>query len=772
VKTRRQRRVRAALTCAALATLGSVGQAPFVLPAEAAAPPQVVAAAAPATSPTAVQLQVLSVTPSTPAITATSSPLTVRLRIHNTTSAAIGRVAVTGLRGDPLTSGSQLTTALAHPPTQLSGLPIRTAHPVTADLGAGATQDVTFSASTDSEDTASSICLCVQGGVYPLYFTVDRATTTTGGGTAGSTSAADSPLATAITYLPAFDAPVQQPVAVSWVWPLIDRPHRLLDDGKNATTPDDVFTDDDLATSVASGGRLSRALAAIEQLEAKGNFPVTVLIDPELLDELTVMTSGYVVRTGTRSVTGTGQDLARAWLDRLTTLLETHSAVDVQLTPYADPDVQSLRQHKLSWSAALPTQMRRRVGLALPGRTLQSSVAWPPSGAVSASTLGTLVDQGVRTVIVSAASVTPRDGGTSGVPVGVARVVRHAKNVTAALTDATVERDVASLLAASTGSDQAGAAGTTALPKLVAQVAIRSAEQPDVQHSLVITPPRYVDADPAVAARAIRDTSATPFAKAATLAAATTARLPRKHSHLATSVRVAGLPGDVVDAAMSVRAAAPKISALLAGDTGAAPQVVANMPIALQRAESAAWTADPKLGRSFTAGLEKQTDALTNGVDIVRPSTGSYTLGSSTSPLPVAVRNTLPYVVHVRLRVTTINNAPGFTARPVATQTIAAGDQRTIKLPARIDRSGSIRLRVQLTTGDGQDIGAAVPLAVDSTALGVVGVVIMIVAGGFLLLALMLRLVRRVRARRRKRAAQPRPRHSAQPVGATPDAGR
>ncbi len=712
-----------------------------------------------------MQLQVLSVTPSTPAITATPSPLTVRLRVHNTTSAAIGAVAVTGLRGDPLTSSSQLTTALAHPPTQLSGLPIRTTHPVTADLGAGATQDVTFSASTDTANTARSICLCVQGGVYPLYFSVNRATTTAGGGTAGSTSAADSPLATAMTYLPAFDAPVQQPVAVSWVWPLIDRPHRLLDDGKNVTTPDDVFTDDDLATSVAPGGRLSRALAAIEQLEAKGNFPVTVLIDPELLDELTVMASGYVVRTGTHSVPGTGQEVARGWLDRLTTLLETHSAVDVQLTPYADPDVQSLHQHKLSWSAALPTQMRRRVALALPGRTLQSSVAWPPSGAVSASTLGTLVDQGVRTVVVSAASVTPRDGGTSGVPVGVARLVRHSKNVAAALTDATVQRDVASLLTA-------GAAGTTALPQLVAQVAVRSAEQPDVQHSLVITPPRYVDADPAVAARAIRDTSATPFAKPATLAAATTARLPRKHSHLATSVRVAGLPGDVVDAAMSVHAAAPKISALLAGDTGAAPQVVANVPIALQRAESAAWTADPKLGRSFAAGLKKQTDALTNGVDIVRPSTGSYTLGSSTSPLPVAVRNTLPYVVHVRLQVTTINNAPGFTARPVATQTIAAGDQRTIKLPARIDRSGSIRLRVQLTTADGQDIGAAVPLAVDSTALGVVGVVIMIVAGGFLLLALVLRLVRRVRARRRKRAALPRPRHSAQPVGAAPDAGR
>jgi Family of unknown function (DUF6049) len=486
------------------------------------------------------------------------------------------------------------------------------------------------------------------------------------------------------------------------------------------------------------------------------------------------MTSGYLVQSGKHAVPGTGGDAARAWLDRLMTLVETYSGVDVQLTPYADPDVQTLQDNKLSWSATLPAQMRQRVALTLPGRVLRSTVAWPPSDAITSATLGTLVDQGVRTVVVDAASVTPRDGAATGVPTGVAHLSRHSKTVAGALTDAAVERAAAVVLTRAGGSGAVAATtvpGTAQLPQLVAQVAMRSVQQPDTQHSLVITPPRYVDADPDTAARAIRDTSATPFAAPATLSAATTGRLPRKHSQPATSVHVNGLPLAVVSVAGAVRAALPKIDALLSGDTGAAVQLIAGLPIALQRTESAAWVADPTAGRSYAAQLLKATDTVTDGVDIVRPSTGSYTLGSSTSPLPIAVRNALPYPVHVRLHVTTFNGAPGFTAGPIGTQTIAARDQRTIKVPARIDRSGRIRLRVQLTTSDGRNIGESVPLSVNSTALGVIGVVITVVAGGFLLLALLLRLVRQLRARRRKRLLPAQARGRAQPVGAGRDAG-
>ncbi len=59
---------------------------------------------------------------------------------------------------------------------------------------------------------------------------------------------------------------------VGWVWPLLDRPHRLGDDT--------VFTDDTAGGSFAAGGRLSRVLDVAEQLPA--SVRLTLVVDPEL----------------------------------------------------------------------------------------------------------------------------------------------------------------------------------------------------------------------------------------------------------------------------------------------------------------------------------------------------------------------------------------------------------------------------------------------------------------------------------------------------------
>ena len=94
------------------------------------------------------------------------------------------------------------------------------------------------------------------------------------------------------------------------MWPLIDRPHRLTDDT--------VFSDDSLATIVGPGGRLDRALTVVER--TADTVPLTLVVDPELLDELAVMATGkYTVDTGapgTSPVPGTGQLAADTWLQR------------------------------------------------------------------------------------------------------------------------------------------------------------------------------------------------------------------------------------------------------------------------------------------------------------------------------------------------------------------------------------------------------------------------------------------------------------------------
>ena len=82
--------------------------------------------------------------------------------------------------------------------------------------------------------TTAGICLCqpAGGGVYPLYFTRHRRDRA-GGDQSGRLRRR--PTSRRSTTSP-------KPVQVSWVWPLLDRPHRL--------STDTVFTDDDLAESV------------------------------------------------------------------------------------------------------------------------------------------------------------------------------------------------------------------------------------------------------------------------------------------------------------------------------------------------------------------------------------------------------------------------------------------------------------------------------------------------------------------------------------------
>ena len=130
--------------------------------------------------------------------------------------------------------------------------------------------DVEYRSSSDTIPDDAGLCIC-QNRIYPLYFTVH----------ATDPNGADLVIGAGQTYIPAFGESKPQPVQVSWVWPIIDRPHRLIGDG--------VFTDDELAASI-DGGRLDRVLAVVET--AGPLVPMTLVVDPDLIDELAVMSAG------------------------------------------------------------------------------------------------------------------------------------------------------------------------------------------------------------------------------------------------------------------------------------------------------------------------------------------------------------------------------------------------------------------------------------------------------------------------------------------------
>jgi hypothetical protein len=712
----------------------ALGAAVLVTAVGLIAPPPAVAAGS-GRSDTIV-MAVTDVTPSTPTTSTRPHSLAVSISLTNTTGRDIPKVQIRAERGDPIGTQGALDDALAHPnPPSTPGLEIKPAQPVSVDLPAGSSVDTTFLTTTSVLDDGKGICLCaVPSSIYPLFFSAHIT----------GKDGVDQRLGVVATYLPAFYTK-PAPVRVAWLWPLIDRPHRLADDT--------VFMDDDLAALVEPDGRLSRALAVVEAVG--DTVPLTLVIDPELLDELEVMATGkYSYRTGATTSAGTGQGAATSWLDRLRTALTADPAIEVELTPYADPDVESLSQYGLDWSTTMPDEMATRVTQALAGRDLAASVAWPAAGALGPNTLDALVQAGASTVVLNASAVSPRQPEGS-VPAGIARLEGHNQDVAAVLLSPAVQKDAAAAVTL-------GGSGTGALPALISELAIRAVQEPKEEHAAVIAAPRYVDPSVAVAARAIRETSSSPFSKPTALHSIMGATLlPTGRSKLAkVPASAAALPAQNVQTASALRLSLATLTSLFGSGTGAAQTLLGSLPIAVQRVESSAWRKDPHsanqaIGEAYAQDVDKIVRAISTGVHIVSPSSGSYTLASSNSQLPITVENDLDYPVNVRVQVTTVNGLPGFSAKDIGSQRIDPNSKRTLHLPTRVDRSGRIQVQAVLRTPSGDALGAPVVLSVHSTALGVVGVVITIVAGVVLALALLVRLARRVRHRRKPRAAPP-----------------
>ena len=184
--------------------------------------------------------------------------------LTNTGTSTITDLAVRLQRGEVRTSRAELAAADRDPD------PATTVEPafqeVDGTLAPG--DDLEFSYTVPSFDLEMT-----EDGVYPVLVNVNGAVDGEDRERVGELS----------TFL------VQQPVvpqartAVAWLWPLVDVPHRSASGG---------FRNDDLADSIASGGRLYRAVAVLERLPggapvdgsgAAPALPVALAVDPALL---------------------------------------------------------------------------------------------------------------------------------------------------------------------------------------------------------------------------------------------------------------------------------------------------------------------------------------------------------------------------------------------------------------------------------------------------------------------------------------------------------
>ena len=673
-----------------------------------------------------VIVSVVDVSTTSPAATTAPAPLTVTLSLTNNTDQTLSGLQVLGARSNPITTRQELDQAIEHPrpPDPNLVAPIATAKPVLANVGPRGSTTVTFTTLTSTDFSSSpGLCLC-ETRIYPLYFAVH----------AHDISGADIVVGTTQTFVPAFNAPPTNPVRVSWVWPIVERPHRLVGD----TT----FTDDDLASSISTG-RLSRVLSVV-QLVAEHSMAMTLVVDPELVDELQVMASGsYVVDEAGKRTAGSGTAAARAWLQELRTVLDTDPKLQLDFTPLADPDIETLSGKGLAWTTGLTPPVQARTAAALGGHAARTTLGWPVDGILSSSTLDQVVRDGASSVIVSD-SVLPSANGPDSMANQLGVLQTPAGQVTADVTQRSVQKYVGPVLSL-------GGAGTAKLSYLVSEVAVAAMTQPQSSPFVTIVAPRSVDPVPAVAARAIVETAGAFWSTSLTLDEAAHVVTPSDHGQLVAPSSTAGsLSGLTIADAQRVSRVVPALASMMSAAD--ASRLLGSLPVAVQRAESSAWRTDPDAGDAFAQALTRQIETIESGVRIVRPSSGAYTLTSSNAPLPITVENNLNVTVKVRVEVTTENRLPGFTAQEGSLQTIAPNTKVTLHIPTHVDRTGRFKVQAALVTPSDVAIGDRVSLSVHSTALGAIGVIITVAAAVVLLVALLVRLVRRLRKRRRPAA--------------------
>ncbi|AFM19998.1 hypothetical protein Mycch_5314 [Mycolicibacterium chubuense NBB4] len=548
-----------------------------------------------------------------------------------------------------------------------------------------------------------------------------------------------------------------RPVALTMFWPLADRP-RLAAGVPGGTTPVRLV-DDDLATSLAAGGRLDTLLSAIDfatspQVDPGGEVTraMCLAVDPDLLITINAMTAGYVVNdasdAGLRTTPthpGTGQQAAIDWLNRLKGLAKR---MCVAPTTFAQADLDALRRVADPGLSTIATRGAGDIVDQILGVTTTRGATLVGDGPLTADAVELLSGQG-PTVAIGAANLRDPSGGVGETP--STAPVRFTPNVVAAPFDPTV------------GAALAGAGNSPGTPSY-----LNPAFDIPVKHDSAVA--RRQDAlgsllwrslDPQTSPRAeilmppLMWNLAPDDASAILGAVATTIR-----SGLAAPRPLRAL----IDEAGAVHGSAPMPQGSLGNPRGRIDDgVVSGITATTSRLRglNAALTTDERTGLTgtqYTAplredllralslsvppdarnGLAQQrlttvgatVEDLFHAVTIVKPS-GSYTLATERSPLPLALRNDLPVPIRVRLF---IDAPPGMTVTDMGEMVLPPGFL-PLKVPIEVHFTQRVAVDVALRTADGVPLGEPVRLSVHSNAYG--KVLFFITLSGGVILALL-----------------------------------
>ncbi|MGB3355351.1 MAG: DUF6049 family protein [Mycobacterium sp.] len=551
---------------------------------------------------------------------------------------------------------------------------------------------------------------------------------------------------------------ITRPVGLTMFWPLADRP-RLAAGAPGGTTPVRL-TDDELATSLATGGRLDSMLSAVEfaidpEVDPGGQVTraLCLAVDPDLLVTVNAMTNGYVVNNasdagpGTPTHSGTGQQAAIDWLGRLRAVAQR---MCVAPTTYAQADLDALHRVADPGLSTIATTGAGGIVDQILGITSTRGATLIGDGPLTGPAVQLLTGKG-PTVAIGAAELIGPDVSDGGAPeTADTAAVRYTSDVVAAPFDPAVGAALAGAGTVPESPSYLDPSLDFALKQdsevarrqdALASLLWRSLQPDTTPRTQILMPPLMWNLTPQDAqailtavATSIRAGLSVPRPLDAVIAEATavteTAPLP--------SGPLGNPRGRFDDGVVSgIAAVTGRLWGLTAalttdertGQTGY--QYTAPLREDLLRALSLSVPPDARNGlaqqRLTTVG--RTVEDLFNAVSIVNPG-GSYTLATERSPLPLALRNDLPVPIRVRLD---IDAPPGMTVTDMGEIVLPPGFL-PLKVPIEVHFTQRVAVDVALSTADGLPLGEPVRLSVHSNAYGQVLFFITLSAGAVLVL--------------------------------------
>ncbi|MEV0946963.1 DUF6049 family protein [Rhodococcus sp. NPDC049939] len=723
-----------------------------------------------------LELHIDSVTPAT--VTTTSDlTVTVSGSVENVGDRTVRDINLRLQRAPAISRSEGLRTSLTLDQSQYDTVGMF--ETVADRLDVGQNRKFTLSLPLRSDDEVS---LDIdEPGVYPLMVNVNG--TPEYGGAARLDDARFLLPVLGVPGSPAVPPDISSPVALTMIWPLADRP-RLAAGLPGSITEPVRLVDDDLADSLAAGGRLDELLSAVEFATSTIADPDQTLrdslclaVDPDLLITVQNMTRGYLVVDDPSDPMGparegAGSEAAAAWLERTRSLAASMCTTSV---PFAQADLSAVAEVANPDLTAAAIESPAGIVDGILGVTSLRNFVWNDAGVLDDTTAQMIRANSPTTALVAANTVetsTPRDNVYFIEGAEPERVVpgNYESATAGAIENSSATGSVAALLFDPSVGAALAAMGTTPQTPVYTPDGARyrladdsntarrqdalgaiawSALEPEAasnartSRSLMLVPPQLWTAE-AEDASALLSTVSSLLRSGL----ATTLPLPALLGLQPESPEVAALdysgnsadsiPDHIRDAASTQISRIDTLGAALVNDpqTPLTPGTfIAPLREDLLRAMSLAHRRDSERRSAQEASdmrvevVAQTMDDLFGATTVVSPG-GVYTLASEQSPLLLVARNDLPVGITVRLRV----DAPSeMEITDIGAITLPPRGSRTLTVPTTANDSRQLVVNFTLTTADGQQLGEPTSVTVRSNAYGQALAMLTAGAGGLLL---------------------------------------